>query len=260
MRFPPIRVLLIEDNPGDARLVKETLAHARGARFELEWHDRLSKGIERVERGGIDVVLLDLLLPDSYGLDTLNLFHEHAKGVPIVVLTGVEDEAFAMEAVKRGAQDFLVKSHIDGLQGDALVRCLRYAVDRQRQTHELEEQRERLRLIKAQLHDLLELSTDGVVILGEDGLVRFVNSAAETLLGRISEDLQGEPFPHEIPTDGPVVIEFDRSDGVHVVAELRAATTEWDGEDVRFLTMRDVSERSWGRGARGPSPKAVTRT
>jgi DNA-binding NarL/FixJ family response regulator len=256
MRFPPIRVLLIEDNPGDARLVKETLKEARGARFEVEWFDRLSKGIDRIEQGGIDLVLLDLLLPDSYGFDTLDWFHDHARHVPIVVLTGVEDESFALEAVKRGAQDYLLKGHIDAHQGDALVRCLRYAVDRHRNLRELEEQRERLRAIKAQLHDLLELSTDGVVIVGQDGLVRFVNSAAEKLLGRISEDLQGEPFPHPIPSDRPVVIEFDRREGGHAVAELRAAPTEWDGEEVRFLTMRDLTERPPGRATKGPSPKA----
>lgn len=258
-KFPPVRVLLVEDNPGDARLVKETLAHAKGARFDVVWCDRLAKGIDRVSQGGIDVVLLDLLLPDSYGFDTLDWFHDHAPTLPIVVLTSVEDEAFALEAVKRGAQDFLIKSHIDGSHGDSLVRTLRYAVDRQRNLRELEEQRERLRLIKAQLHDLLELSTDGVVILGQDGLVRFVNSTAETLLGRISEDLQGERFPHPVPSDRPVVIEFDRSDGAHVVAELRAATTEWDGEEVRFLTLRDVTERGWGRGVRGPQPPLTGR-
>jgi len=259
MRLPPVRVLLVEDNPGDARLVKETLAQSRGVRFEVEWCDRLSKGIDRISQGGIDVVLLDLLLPDSYGFDTLDWFHDHARHIPIVVLTGVEDESFALEAVKRGAQDYLLKSHLDGRQSDALIRCLRYAVDRQRNLTELEDQRERLRAIKAQLHDLLELSTDGVVILGKDGLVRFVNSTAEALLGRISEDLQGEPFPHVVPTSGPVVVEFDRSDGTHVVAELRAAPTEWDGEEVQFLTMRDITDRAMARGARGPKASVTGR-
>lgn len=240
MKFPPIRLLLIEDNPGDARLVEEALHNAKGIKFEIEWADRLSKGLERIAEGGVDVVLLDLLLPDSYGFDTLDMLHSQAPHVPVVVLTAVEDEAFALEAVKRGAQDFLHKSHIDPVSGETLVRCLRYAVDRHRIHQQLEQEREKLRSIKSQLHDLIELNAGGVAIVGMDGLVRFVNSAGERILGQTSEELTGEKFGYPISTEKPVQVNVRRLDNTQVRTELRAAETEWDGEAVHIVTMRDL--------------------
>jgi len=240
MKFPPIRVLLIEDNPGDARLVEEALHAAKGIKFEIEWSDRLSKGLERIAEGGVDVVLLDLLLPDSYGFDTLDWLHSQAPNVPVVVLTAVEDEAFALEAVKRGAQDFLHKAHIDPSSSETLVRCLRYAVDRHRIQQQLEQEREKLRSIKSQLHDLIELNAGGVAIVGMDGLVRFVNSAGERILGHTSEELTGEKFGYPISTEGPVQVVVAREDGTKVRTELRAAETEWDGEEVHIVTLRDL--------------------
>ena len=123
------RVLLIEDNPGDARLISEMLAEVRSAAFDLEWADDLSTGLERLATGGIDAVLLDLSLPDSQGLDTFVKTHIHAPQVPIIVLSGLDDEELAGKAVREGAQDYLVKGNVDT---NLLVRALRYAIERKR--------------------------------------------------------------------------------------------------------------------------------
>jgi two-component system sensor histidine kinase/response regulator len=104
-----ITVLLIEDNPGDARLIRETLEDETSARFKLELAEDLGSGLERLSEGGIDVALLDLSLPDSHGLETLHQAHAHAPDVPIVVLTGLNDDAAAAEALKSGGQDYLNK-------------------------------------------------------------------------------------------------------------------------------------------------------
>jgi MinD-like ATPase involved in chromosome partitioning or flagellar assembly/CheY-like chemotaxis protein len=124
-----MKVLLIEDNPGDARLIREMLAQERGATLDLERADRLSAGLERLAAGPIDVVLLDLSLPDSQGLDTFARVHAHAPEVPIMVLTGLDDEELAVKAVREGAQDYLVKGELDG---SLLVRAMRYAIERHR--------------------------------------------------------------------------------------------------------------------------------
>ena len=100
----PIRVLLIEDNPGDVRLITEILSEARDAPFELECMDQLSAGLECPSAGDIDIVLLDLSLPDSYGFDTFAKMHTHASDVPIILLTGIEDEALGVQAVREGAR------------------------------------------------------------------------------------------------------------------------------------------------------------
>jgi signal transduction histidine kinase len=123
----PIRVLLVEDNPADARLIHEMLAEAEGIRFHLERADRLSAGLERLDAGGIDVILLDLSLPDSQGLETFARNNERAPQVPIIVLSGLSDQAVAVEAVRRGAQDYLMKGQVgSGL----LARAIHYAIER----------------------------------------------------------------------------------------------------------------------------------
>jgi len=124
----PIHVLLIEDNPGDARLIQLMLAQARGLEFDLRWVDTLEAGVQRLRDGGIDVVLLDLGLPGSSGLETLQRLFAHSPKVPtLVVLSGLTDEGIAVQALQAGAQDYLVKGQVDSA---LLVRAIRYAIGR----------------------------------------------------------------------------------------------------------------------------------
>ncbi|KAF5415848.1 MAG: Methyl sulfide methyltransferase-associated sensor [Candidatus Methanogaster sp.] len=123
----PIKVLLIEDNPGDARLITEMLSEVDSTLFDVENAFRLSEGLTRIQKGGIDVVLLDLGLPDSSGIDTFEKVHDQTPEVPIVMLTGLDDTELALEGMSKGAQDYLVKGRADG---DLLARTLRYAIER----------------------------------------------------------------------------------------------------------------------------------
>jgi DNA-binding response OmpR family regulator len=155
-----MRVLLIEDNKDDVLLIREMLAEVRGGSlftgtFELECADRLSTGLERLAEGGLDVVLLDLSLPDSRGLDTFVRVHTQAPGVPIVVLTGLEDETQATQTMRAGAQDYLVKGQVDS---NLLGRSIRYAIERQRLLTELEGARQREQQ-ERELRSLEQLST-----------------------------------------------------------------------------------------------------
>jgi signal transduction histidine kinase/DNA-binding NarL/FixJ family response regulator len=120
-------VLLIEDNPGDARYIRQLLGEAVAGTFDLDYAGRLSAGLERLRAPGVDVVLLDLLLPDSTGLETFRLVHAAAREIPVVVLSELNDEALALEAVHEGAQDYLIKGQTDGA---LLRRVLRYAIER----------------------------------------------------------------------------------------------------------------------------------
>jgi signal transduction histidine kinase len=124
-----INVLLIEDNPGDARLVREALKEASDPGYRVEWARRLSIGLDRLAVGGIDVLLLDLGLPDSQGLATLAAVHASAPHMPVVVLSGAVDEQFAVEAVQASAQDYLVKTNANR---HVLTRSLRFAIERKR--------------------------------------------------------------------------------------------------------------------------------
>jgi signal transduction histidine kinase len=132
-----IRILLVEDNPGDARLIRETLRDAGSLHFDLRHADRLAAALPILAARAADVVLLDLSLPDAHGLETVTRVLETAPEVAIVVLTGLDDETVAIRAVKAGAQDYLVKGHVEPA---TLARALRYALERKR----LEGERARL--------------------------------------------------------------------------------------------------------------------
>src|ERR1044071_1002895 len=113
MEEKPIKLLLIEDNPGDARLMELMLRGKNRESFELEWVERFADGLQRVAKGGIDLVLLDLSLPDSHGPETFSKFHQQAPHVPIIVLSGLDDEEVAIKTVQAGGQDYTVHGAVD---------------------------------------------------------------------------------------------------------------------------------------------------
>ena len=148
-----LEILLIEDNPGDARLIQEMLRgteelaqrvssdESAGNTPEITCQTTLQDGVETFESKSIDVVLLDLHLPDSEGLETLETVHEECEGAPIVVLTGLRDQQVGVKAIQRGAQDFLVK---DEVTSELLVRTIHHAIERARQERERKHQRKQL--------------------------------------------------------------------------------------------------------------------
>ena len=143
-------VLLVEDNPGDARLIQEMLADANGDHFRLWRADRLSDGLDMLSSGDIGVVLLDLSLPDSLGMETFCTMFAHAPQVPIIVLTGTDDEVMALHAVKTGAQDYLIKGEVNS---NLLLRAMRYAMERKEAERALRESEERYALAAAGAND-----------------------------------------------------------------------------------------------------------
>jgi two-component sensor histidine kinase len=127
MTMEPLRILLVEDNPGDVRLLREMFATERPGSFEIVNLPRLGQALNFLARGGVDIVLLDLGLPDENGLETVRRVRKLAPEVPLVVLTGRDDDAAVAEAMLEGAQDYLVKGQIENR---ALPRALRYAIER----------------------------------------------------------------------------------------------------------------------------------
>src|SRR5262245_34532023 len=125
MAPPPIRVLLVEDNPDDADVLRELLMEVGARAFQLVHVENLRDAFAHLDRGSVDVVLLDVSLPDCHGPETVSRAVAHAPGVPIIVLTGLDDERVGTDAVHAGAQDYLIKGQVDGR---SLGRCMRYAI------------------------------------------------------------------------------------------------------------------------------------
>ncbi|MGH7409859.1 MAG: PAS domain S-box protein [Candidatus Methylomirabilis sp.] len=181
MGVRPIKVLLIEDNPGDARLLQAALAEAGDSPFKLEFADRLSVGLNRLGEEGIGVILLDLGLPDSQGLNTLDSIRTAAPSLPIIVVTGLDDEAVAVQAIQSGAQDYLVKGHLGkGL----LERAIRYATERKRAEAALRES-------EARKGAVLEVALDCIVSIDHKGRIIEFNPAAERTFGYTRAEVLG---------------------------------------------------------------------
>jgi putative two-component system response regulator len=152
-----IKALVIEDNPDDVRLIRETFKECGIDYVELQFSDSLKQGIELLGHSAFDVVLVDLGLPDSQGLQTLQAVRTKYPGLPAVVLTGYADESTGVEAVRGGAQDYLVKGHADG---HAICSAMRYAIEREKLENKLQDTADRLRRIVSGTVDALVKMTE----------------------------------------------------------------------------------------------------
>jgi signal transduction histidine kinase len=180
----PIRVLLLEDDPDDAFLLQGVLEGSAPGQFAIEHVTRLGEAVERLAQDPPDVVLSDLNVPDSHGLDTFLGIRNAGSNVPIVVLTGLDDEAVAVHAVQEGAQDYLTKDRLDG---PVLIRSLRYAIERQRVSHYRTVLLERQRFDTAIAH-----MSDGIVVTDGDWRITTANRAACLLLNLPPDRCTGE--------------------------------------------------------------------
>jgi two-component system, cell cycle sensor histidine kinase and response regulator CckA len=136
-----VSILMVEDNPGDARLLQEYLNEGLHSGYQITHCERLGQALSHLDRETFDVILLDLSLPDSRGLPTFLNLHGKAHEIPIVILTGFDDESLASQAMQRGAQDYLPKNSLDGHQ---LARTIRYAIERKQWEETIRTREERI--------------------------------------------------------------------------------------------------------------------
>ncbi len=183
-----IKLLLIEDNPGDVRLVHESLSESKSVPIEWVFADHLKNAIEKLQTTPFDIVLLDLSLPDSQGLHTFSKLQTLVPNIPIVILTSTDDELLALEAVQKGAQDYLIKGQTPS---DLLMRAIRYAIER----HQLQ-----LKLTEAQ-HKLVDAERLRVLIETAGAAAHEINQPLTAILGHIElilDSAQKNPFYQDL--------------------------------------------------------------
>jgi PAS domain S-box-containing protein len=183
-----LKVLLVEDNPDHVLLTRTRLAMTRGV-WELESAETLAQALTRLQKGGVDAVLLDLVLPDARGIEAVDRMCSEFPDVPVVCLTSFADEAMGMVAVRRGAQDYLVKTQVERF---TLDRSLRYAIERARAEQ-----------TAARLAAIVESSNDAIVGMTLAGTITSWNAGAETMFGRAVGDVLGQPVSLLVPEDTP---------------------------------------------------------
>ncbi len=251
MEHGSIKVLLIEDNPADARFIAEIIRTGRHAsRFDLIHKSRLRDGLQYLKESErpVDAILLDLSLPDSQGFDTFLRLLTEASDLPIIVLTGIDDETVATRAVQEGAQDYLVKGQVDG---PLLSRSILYAIERKRTEKDLQKQAALLNLA----HDAMFVrGLDHTVQFWNDGAVELYGFTREEALGKVTQDLLHTRFPEPIDQIVDQVLESGRwegelrqttSVGKELVVESRWALRQGkDGEPTGFLEVnRDITAK-----------------
>lgn len=186
MSLPAIKILLIEDTPADAHIIQEVLASDQEATFEVTHVDRLAAGLRALATTAIDLVLLDLHLPDSRELESLVKLKAHAPRVPVVVLTASDEKQMAAELLRNGAQDYLVKGYVQ-VYRNLLSRSIRYAIERKRVEEQLRQASEQ--------NDRLLASLPSILIgIGTGGQVTHWNAVAEATFGIPAQQVLGKPF------------------------------------------------------------------
>ena len=180
--------LLIEDNPGDARLLREMFNEQGSRNTELTIVRSMAEAERHLSAHAVDIVLLDLGLPDAQGVAAVRRAHAAAPRTPLVVLTGLDDESLAAQALQEGAQDYIVKSQIDTYGTTrGLLRSLRYAVGRKTLEDALFEEKERAQVT-------LNSIGDAVACTDSSGNVTFLNVVAAKLTGWSWQEAAGRPM------------------------------------------------------------------
>jgi PAS domain S-box-containing protein len=220
-------VLLVEDDVLDAELIRESLAGMGEGAFRVEWMRRLPAALERLGRGGVEVVLLDLALPDAQGLEAFDQVLRLAPNALVLVLSAASDEAIARQAVERGANDYLVKGH-----GDAhwVPRALRYLL-------EGKASRDALRASEARFRAMSDASPLGIFVSDVQGDCVYTNAAYQRISGLTFAETLGTKWSRAIHPE----------DRRRVLAEWRQAACSGESLQTEFRFLRPDESVVWAR-------------
>jgi PAS domain S-box-containing protein len=205
-----LRILIVEDNPADADFIHELLPQAGPLYFHVESAQRLSEAVARLERGNIDLVLLDLGLPDSQGLETLHALQKVAVDIPVVVMTGNDDQELAMAAVRDGAQDYLVKGQ---MSGRPLIRTVRYALARQKAAEALRQSEHKYRtLVEAIPQRIFVKGPDYRYLSANENYARDLGIKPEEIVGKTDFDFHPRELAEKYRADDRRIMRMGKTE------------------------------------------------
>jgi signal transduction histidine kinase len=229
----PLQIVLIEDNPGDADLILEYAQGDSSRPIEVRSATTLATGIRLYDTEPTDLILIDLNLPDSTGIGTFEGLQSAIPGVPLVVITGNDDDVLAAACIAQGAQDYLIKGHVNR----SLPRTLWNLALRIRAETELSTTKTRN---LERLNRIVTKASDGIIIVDHQGIILFANPAVEQLLGHKPKDLQGAEFGFPL-AQGSTEISLSPASGEKMAIEMHVEEVEWDETEAYLVFLHDIS-------------------
>lgn len=235
-----VDALLIEDNPDDVMLIRELLSDTALTISHFQWAETMEDAGHLLEEVNFDIVLSDLHLPDSRGLKTVENLKILAPGLPIVVLTGMDNKDMGRAAIQEGAQDYICKND---LTVEILERSIRFAIERHQLYMELENKKSRLAENEALFQRIIDKNADGMLLINENGRINLANPAAEEIIGKSSAELRGMLFGHRLLPGGFINLSgAPRQQRGGQSVEMRVKEIEWQNRIAYLATLRDVTE------------------
>ncbi|MFY9153273.1 MAG: ATP-binding protein [Prolixibacteraceae bacterium] len=235
-----LKVLIIDDDQDDILLAKEYLQHSNRAKFQVQMAGSLAEGFELIKTNTFDCILLDLGLPETSSLDTITHFMRYRVETPVVILSNNVDEKIGTQAMRLGAEDYLVKRN---LWKENLCNTVLHSIERFRLRKTIDEKN--AQLIKNAQHSkqILDNAISGLVIINKENNILFVNPAAEKLFGRTENEMLSFPFGYAIESNAPTEITLHAKDNTIKTVELKTSAIEWLGEPCLLVSMNDITER-----------------
>lgn len=244
-----MKALLIEDNPADADLISEYLSESVDSMYNIDLTcvDNLLGGLDLLNESNFDLLLLDLNLGDTEhtGLATLDLVIKSGINIPIVIMTGDINTELWVDAIRMGAQDYLIKGKIDS---DTLVKTIGYALERHKLVNKLENKITELERSESRFRTLIEMNSDGLLVLSMDKKILLINQAAQEILGMEEQDLIGKEFDYSFEEFSEIKIKndkigkhFDKKSGKIVYAETNCSVIPYMDHDAYLVSIRNIT-------------------
>lgn len=227
-----IKVLLAEENWSDSHLLWEMLETASDLTYNVVSVEELSEHAEMLTEREIDVVFMNLEMPDNTSFETLRKVCDKAHDIPVIVVSSETDQKHVVNSFDAGAEDYLIKSNLDA---DILLTSITGTVKRYHLHKKLESSELRFRT-------LIEQFVDAIIVVDMDGNILFTNPAADDFLERGDKSLIGSPFGFPIVNES-TEIEIVLPSGKTVTAELRVVKTKWEGQSADLISLRDITKR-----------------
>lgn len=235
-----IYALLIESNQGYIRLIREMLVYSKDFSFELESVKTVADAVQRLMKGGVDIVLLDISSLENWDMQAIRPLRYHGSEIPIILLASKQDEAIVMNALRDNVQDYLVRGQ---MTSHLLVRSVQYSIERHRNLLALKNQAKKLYASESNFRSLIANNADGMIVFDKEGNVLFVNPAAKRIFGDEESILSAIRGKFPFSANEFSEIEISSGEGAAYFVEIRFADTEWQGKKALLATLRDITQR-----------------